>query len=224
MCYECESFPCEELNELAEGSERYGNALERLRKMRMKREDAWELVTEFTTNENLVRHMLAVEAAMRAYARKYGEDEELWGIVGLIHDFDYEQNPDLSVEGHPLTGARVLRERGWPEEVVKAVLSHASEYTNVPRETPMEKALYAVDELTGLLVAVALVRPSKSILDVKLKSVRKKWKDRAFAAAVSREEIEQAAASLGVDLEEHIQTVLHAMGGIAPELGLAGEL
>jgi putative nucleotidyltransferase with HDIG domain len=189
----------------------------------MKRDDAWQLVNEFTENQNLVRHMLAVEAAMRAYARKYGEDEELWGIVGLIHDFDYEQNPDLTVEGHPVTGAKILRERGWPEDIVRAVLSHASEYTGVPRETLMERVLYAVDDLTGLLVAVALVRPSKSILDVKLKSVRKKWKDRAFAAAVNREEIQQAAADLGVDLNEHIQIVLDAMKEIAPELGLAGE-
>jgi putative nucleotidyltransferase with HDIG domain len=191
--------------------------------MSVTREDAWQLVNEFTENQNLVRHMLAVEAGMRAYARKFGEDEELWGIVGLIHDFDYEQNPDLTVEGHPVTGARILRERNWPEEMVRAVLSHASEYTGVPRESLMEMALYAVDDLTGLLVAVALVRPSKDIRDVKLKSVRKKWKDKAFAAAVSREEIENAAADLGVGLNEHIQLVLDAMKAIAPELGLAGD-
>jgi putative nucleotidyltransferase with HDIG domain len=191
--------------------------------MSVTREDAWQLVNEFTKNQNLVRHMLAVEAGMRAYARKFGEDEELWGIVGLIHDFDYEQNPDLTVEGHPVTGAKILREREWPEEIVRAVLSHASEYTGVPRETLMEKALYAVDDLTGLLVAVALVRPSKDIRDVKLKSVRKKWKDKAFAAAVNREEIEKAAADLEVDLSEHIQTVLDAMKEIAPELALAGQ-
>lgn len=191
--------------------------------MSVTREDAWQLVNEFTENQNLVRHMLAVEAGMRAYARKFGEDEELWGIVGLIHDFDYEQNPDLTVEGHPVTGAKILRERNWPEEMVRAVLSHASEYTGVPRESLMEMALYAVDDLTGLLVAVALVRPSKDIRDVKLKSVRKKWKDKGFAAAVSREEIENAAADLGVDLNEHIQLVLDAMKAIAPELGLAGD-
>jgi putative nucleotidyltransferase with HDIG domain len=167
--------------------------------------------------------MLAVESAMRAYARRYGEDEEMWGTVGLVHDFDYEQNPDLTVEGHPVTGARILRERGWPEEVIRAILSHASEYTGVERETLMEKALYAVDDLTGLLVAVALVRPSKSILDVKLKSVRKKWKDKAFAAAVDRQEIELAATNLGVELSEHIQLVLDSMKDIAPELGLAGQ-
>jgi putative nucleotidyltransferase with HDIG domain len=167
--------------------------------------------------------MLAVEAGMRAYARKYGEDEELWGIVGLVHDFDYEQNPDLSVEGHPVTGAKILRERGWPEEIVRAMLSHASDYTGVAQETLMERTLFAVDDLTGFLVAVALVRPSKSILDVKLKSVRKKWKDKAFAAAVNREHIEQAVTVLGLELSEHIQSVLDAMKEIAPELGLAGE-
>ena len=189
----------------------------------MNRDEAWQLVNEFTKNQNLVRHMLAVEAAMRAYARKYGEDEELWGIVGLVHDFDYEQNPDLSVGGHPVTGARLLRERGWPEEIVRAVLSHASEYTGVAPETSMEKVLTAVDDLTGFLVAVALVRPTKDIRDVKVKSVRKKWKDKAFAAAVNRQQIEEAAESLGVDLNEHIQMVLDAMKEIAPDLGLAGE-
>jgi putative nucleotidyltransferase with HDIG domain len=197
--------------------------LERLKKMKFDRDSAWGIVNEFTENQNLVRHMLAVEAGMRAYARMYGEDEELWGIVGLVHDFDYEQNPDLSVEGHPVTGAKILRERGWPEEIVRAMLAHASEYTGVAPESRMEKALCAVDDLTGFLVAVALVRPSKNIRDVKLKSVRKKWRDKAFAAAVGREQIEQAAAALGVEREEHIQTVLDAMKEIAPELGLAGE-
>jgi putative nucleotidyltransferase with HDIG domain len=189
------------------------------------RNEAWALLNEYTQNENLVRHMLAVEAAMRAYARKYGQDEELWGVVGLIHDFDYERHPDLSVEGHPVTGARILRERGWPEEIVRAVLAHAGEYTGVQPESLMEKALVAVDELTGLLVAVALVRPSKDIRDVtKIRSVRKKWKDRAFAAAVNREEIEHACEALGVDLwTEHIPLVLEAMKGIAAELGLDGQ-
>jgi putative nucleotidyltransferase with HDIG domain len=191
--------------------------------MEISRDQAWELVNEFTANQNLVRHMLAVEAGMRAYARKYGEDEELWGVVGLVHDFDYEQNPDLSVEGHPVTGAKILRERGWPEEIVRAMLSHASEYTGVAPETSMEKTLCAVDDLTGFLVAVALVRPSKSILDVSLKSVRKKWKDKAFAAAVDRQQMEQAAAALGVELGAHLETVLDAMKGIASELGLAGQ-
>jgi putative nucleotidyltransferase with HDIG domain len=187
------------------------------------REDAWRLVTEFTQSPNLIKHMLAVEAAMRAYAGRFGEDEELWATVGLVHDFDYEQNPDLSVEGHPVTGAKIMRERGWPEEIVRAVLSHASEYTGVPQETRMEKTLWAVDELTGLITAVALVRPSKNIHDVQVKSVRKKWKDRAFAAAVNRQEIEEAAIDLDVELWEHVGIVLEAMQGIAGELGLEGE-
>ena len=222
-CSACQDFPCQALQEWAAASPRYNDALERLMNMDITREKAWEVVNEFTENQNLVRHMLAVEAAMRAYARKYGGDEELWGIVGLIHDFDYEQNPDLSVEGHPVTGAKILRERGWPEKIVRAMLSHASEHTGVPQETLLERVLFAVDDLTGFLVAVALVRPGKSINDVQLKSVRKKWKDRAFAAAVNREQIEQAAAVLGPELGEHIQTVLDAMKGIAPQLGLAGE-
>ncbi len=188
------------------------------------REKAWQLVNEYTENQNLVRHMRAVEAAMRAYARKYGEDEELWATVGLVHDFDYEQNPDLSVEGHPVVGAKLLREWGWPEEIVRAVLAHASEYTGVQPESRMEKALVAVDELTGFLVAVALVRPTKDIRDItKIKSVKKKWKDRSFAAAVNREEIENACEVLGVDLwTEHVPLVLEAMKEIAPELGLDG--
>jgi len=186
------------------------------------REDAWMLVTEFTTNPSLIKHMLAVEAAMGAYARRFGEDEDLWATVGLVHDFDYEQNPDLSVEGHPVTGAKILRERGWSEEIAHAVLSHASEYTSVPRETLAEKTLWAVDELTGFITAVALVRPSKSIHDVKIKSIRKKWKDKAFAAAVNRPEIEDATAELGVELWEHVGIVLEAMQGIASELGLEG--
>ena len=187
--------------------------------------DAWKLVNEYTKNQNLVRHMLAVEAAMRAYARKYDEDEELWGVVGLIHDFDYERYPDLSVEGHPVVGARILREEGWSEEVVQAVLAHASEYTGVQPESQMEKCLVAVDELTGFLVAVALVRPSRDIRDItKIQSVKKKWKDRSFAAAVNREEIERACQRLPVDLwTEHVPLVLEAMKAIAPELGLDGQ-
>jgi putative nucleotidyltransferase with HDIG domain len=189
------------------------------------REEAWELVNEYTDSQNLIRHMLAVEASMRAYACKYGEDEELWGTVGLIHDFDYERYPDLSVEGHPVVGARILREKGWPEEILRAVLAHAPEYTGVQPESQMEKALVAVDELTGFLVAVALVRPSKDIRDVtKIRSVKKKWKDRAFAAAVNRQQIERACEDLGVDLwTEHVPLVLEAMKGKAPELGLDGQ-
>jgi putative nucleotidyltransferase with HDIG domain len=189
------------------------------------RDQAWELLNEYTRNQNLVRHMLAVEAAMRAYARKYGGDEDLWGTVGLIHDFDYERYPDLSVEGHPVVGARLLREQGWPEEIARAVLAHAGEYTGVMPESQMEKCLVAVDELTGFLVAVALVRPTKDIRDItKIRSVKKKWKDRSFAAAVNREEIEHACQTLGVDLwTEHVPLVLEAMQDIAPELGLDGQ-
>jgi len=185
------------------------------------REEAWELLTEFTKSPNLVKHGLAVEAAMRAYARKLSEDEELWGVVGLIHDFDYERYP--TEEEHPFRGMGILRERGWPEEIVEAVGSHAN-YSNIPRDTPMKKALYAVDELTGLIVAVALVRPSKDIRDVKVKSVKKKWKDKAFAAGVNRGDVEEGAALLEVDLWEHVATVLEAMKGSAGELGLDGRL
>jgi len=188
----------------------------------MNREDAWQLLTEFTKSESLIHHALAVEAAMRAYARKFGEDEEKWGVVGLIHDFDYERFP--TVPQHATEGPRILRERGWPEEIARAVQSHAN-YTGVSRESLMEKALYAVDELTGLITAVALVRPSKDIRDItKIKSVKKKWKDKSFAAAVSREEIAEGAEALGVDLwTEHVPLVLEAMKGIAEELGLAGQ-
>jgi putative nucleotidyltransferase with HDIG domain len=188
----------------------------------MNRDQAWQLVCEFTQSDSLRKHMLAVEFALRAYARHFGQDEEQWGIVGLLHDFDYERYPDLSIQAHPVAGSKILRERGWPEDVIHAVLSHAFEYTGVPRETLMEKALYAVDELTGLVTAVALVRPSKNIADVKLKSVKNKWKDKAFAAGVSRQDIEQGAAELGVELWEHVGVVLAAMQAHAAELGLAG--
>lgn len=185
--------------------------------MEVDREDAWELLTEYTKNENLRKHALAVEAAMRAYARKFGEDEEKWGIVGLIHDFDYEQHP--TPEEHPLVGARILEERGWPEEIIRAVKSHAP-YLGVSRESPMEKALFAVDELTGLIVAVALVRPTKSIMDVTVESVKRKWDKKRFAAGVNRQDIEKGAEDLGVELDEHIAVVLSAMQSIAEELGL----
>jgi putative nucleotidyltransferase with HDIG domain len=185
----------------------------------MDRQQAWDLLCEHTKSENLRKHALAVEAAMGAYARRFGGDEELWGVVGLIHDFDYEQHP--TVEEHPAVGAQILRERGWPEEIVRAVLSHAT-YSGVTRDSLMEKALFAVDELTGLVTAVALVRPSKSIHDVKVRSVKKKWKDKSFAAGVNRTDVEEGAADLGVELSEHIGVVLAAMQGIAAELGLAG--
>ena len=188
----------------------------------MNREEAWQLLTEFTKSESLIKHALAVEAGMRAYACKYGEDEEKWGIVGLIHDFDYEKFP--TVPEHGTEGPKILRERGWPEEIARAVQSHAT-YTGVSRESLMEKALYAVDELTGLITAAALVRPTKDIRDItKIKSIKKKWKDKSFAAAVSREEIAEGAEALGVDLwTEHVPLVLEAMKGIAEELGLAGQ-
>lgn len=191
----------------------------------MKRDEAWKLVTEWTESESLRHHMLAVEAAMRAYARRFGEDEDLWGVVGLLHDFDYERHPDMvAADGHPLTAVRVLREQGVDAVIVRAIAAHASERTGAQPESTMEKALVAVDELTGFLTAVALVRPSKDIRDVtQISSVRKKWKDRSFAAAVSREEIAEAAQVLGVDLwTEHVPLVLEAMKGIATELGLDG--
>jgi putative nucleotidyltransferase with HDIG domain len=186
----------------------------------MNRQGAWELVTSYTTQPHLIRHMLAVEAAMRKYAEHFGGDPDIWGLVGLVHDFDYEQNPDISVEGHPLVGAKILGERGADEAVIRAVLSHASEVSGIYPESLMERTLVAVDELTGFLVAVALVRPSKSILDVKVKSVRKKWKTKEFAAAVNRKEIEEAAEKIDMPLDDHIQMVLEAMQEIAEELGL----
>ena len=186
--------------------------------MDIDREQAWALLTEHTKNENLIKHALAVEAAMRAYARKFSEDEEKWGITGLIHDFDYEQHP--TAEEHPAWGAKLLEELGWPEDIVYAVRAHG-DHLGLPRRSLMDKALYAVDELTGLIVAVALVRPSKSIMDVKLKSIKKKWKDKAFARGVHREAIAEGATDLGVDLNEHLATVLSAMQGIADELGLS---
>ena len=187
------------------------------------RETAWSIVTKYTESASLRRHMLAVEAAMRAYAPRFGGDPDEWGVVGLLHDFDYEQNPDVSIEGHPIVGSRILRERGVSEEMIRAILSHAEEITGVKPESPMEKSLVAVDELTGLIIGVALVRPSKSILDVKLKSVKKKWKDKTFTAAVNRQEIAEAAESLGVPLDEHITVVLDAMKGAAEPLGLVGD-
>jgi len=185
----------------------------------MNRSEALSIVRTYVNNENLIRHMLAVEAAMRYYAEKLGEDVELWGVVGLLHDFDWEIHPNM--EQHPQAGAPILRERGVPEEIVRAILSHA-DHTGVPRQSQMEKALYACDEITGLITAVALVRPSRSLHDLKVKSVKKKWKDRSFAAGANRSEIEQGAAEFGVDLWEHVGHVITAMRQIAPELGLQG--
>ncbi|GAB4447232.1 MAG: HD domain-containing protein [Anaerolineae bacterium] len=188
----------------------------------MNRVDAWALVCEYTQSPQLRRHMQSVEVAMRAYARHYSEDEEKWGLVGLLHDFDYERFPDVAVNGHPNTGAPILRERGVDEEIIRAILSHATEVTGVERHSKMERALYAVDELTGLIAAVALVRPSKDVRDVDVKAVQKKWKIKGFAPGVNREDIEAGAAALNVDLEGHIALVLTAMQAAAAELGLAG--
>ena len=183
------------------------------------REAAWGLLTEFTQSESLRKHAMAVEACMRAYAQKFGEDENKWGMVGLIHDFDYEKWP--SAQDHPFKGSEILKERGWPEEIRRAILSHA-DYADVPRQSPMEKALFACDELAGFITAVALVKPSKSLAEVDARSVRKKMKDKAFARSVSREDITSGAAELGVELDEHIAFCIEAMKGIAGELGLAG--
>lgn len=187
------------------------------------RNEAWQLVCQYTQSESLRRHMLSVEAAMRAYADRFGENADLWGVVGLLHDFDYERYPEVAANGHPNRGAEILREKGVDEIVVRAILAHAAEVTGAEPESSLEKALVAVDELTGFLVAVALVRPSKSILDVEVKSVKKKWKDKAFAAPVNREEIERRASLLGVALEEHMQIVLDAMKRSAAQLGLTAE-
>ena len=184
----------------------------------MTRDQALAIVREFVKNENLVRHMLAVEAAMAAYAQKYGEEEEKYRVAGLLHDFDWEIHPTL--EDHPLKGSLILKERRVSEEIIRAILSHAP-FTKVSRKTNMEKTLFAVDELTGLITTTALVRPSKKIADVEVSSVKKKWKDKSFATGVNREEVEQGASELGVDLwEEHVPTVLKAMQSIASDLGL----
>ena len=186
----------------------------------MNRERALEIVHEYVKNPNLVKHMLAVEAAMRFYARKYGKDEEKWGVTGLLHDFDWEIHP--TIEEHPLAGEPILRENDVPEEIIHAVLSHAP-HTGITRETLMEKALFACDEITGLITAVALVRPSHALYDLKVKSVKKKWKDKSFAAGASREEIQQGAEEFGIDLWEHVANVIQAMNNIAEDLDLAGE-
>jgi putative nucleotidyltransferase with HDIG domain len=185
----------------------------------MNRSEALAIVREYIKTENLVRHMLSVEAAMRFYAEKYGQDPEIWGITGLLHDFDWEIHPTL--ENHPQSGAPILRQRGVPEEIVLAILSHA-DHTGVPRQTHMQKALYACDEITGLITAVALVRPSRSLYDLEASSVKKKWKDKAFAAGANREEIAKATADFGLELWEHVGNVILAMRKIAPELGLEG--
>lgn len=183
------------------------------------REATWELLNEWVKSPSLIRHCLAVETAMRAYARKHGESEEAWSVVGLIHDFDYEKHPTL--DEHPFVGAGVLKDLGYPDWVVQAVLSHA-DHPDYPRVTELEKTLFAVDELTGFISAVALVRPSKAVADVKASSVKKKFKDKAFAAAVKREDLVSGATELGIDLDEHITFVIGAMTENADALGLAG--
>jgi putative nucleotidyltransferase with HDIG domain len=188
------------------------------------RDDALAIVHEYTPSESLRKHMLSVEAAMRAYAAKLGEDVERWGLAGLLHDFDYERFPNASrsaTEEHPSEGVRILRGKGYPEDVLEAILGHAT-YTGVPRTTRMAKTLFAVDELTGLITATALVKPSRSVHEVDASSVRKKMKDKAFARGVSREDVIQGAEELGVPLEEHIAFVIEAMRGAAGALGLQG--
>jgi predicted hydrolase (HD superfamily) len=196
------------------------------------REEAWKLLTEFTQSESLRKHALAVEACMRACAGKFGNgfgnsaaselgltEADLWGIVGLIHDFDYEKYPSL--EDHPYKGNEILKQRGWPEVITRAIMSHA-EYTGVTRDTPVEKALFACDELAGFITAVALIKPGKSLAEVDAKSVRKRMKDKAFARKVNRDDIVNGAAALGVDLDEHIAFCIVALQGIADKLGLDG--
>lgn len=182
----------------------------------MNREEAQRLMFEYTKSDALRKHMLAVEAAMRAYARKFGEDEEKWGIIGLLHDFDYETYPNAP--DHPLKGSEILREKGYPEDVRRAILGHAS-YSGVPRDTLMAKVLYACDELCGFITAASLVRPNR-ILDLEASSVKKKLKDKAFARNVNREDITQGAAELGIELNEHIQFVINAMKEVSDDLGL----
>lgn len=187
----------------------------------MDRTQALQIVEEFIKSPSLINHMLCVEAAMRWYAEKLDQDVDQWGLTGLLHDFDWEVHP--TIEEHPLAGAPILRERGVPEDIVQAILTHA-DHTGIPRTTLMQKALYACDEVTGLITAVALVRPSRSLYDLNAKSVKKKWKDRSFAAGANREEMTAAAAEFEVDLWQHVENVIQAMRGIAPQLGLAGEL
>jgi putative nucleotidyltransferase with HDIG domain len=182
------------------------------------RESAWRLLTEFTQSESLRKHAMAVEACMRAYARRFGEDEDLWGAIGLLHDFDYERWP--SPEDHPFRGSEILKERGYSEEFRRAILSHA-DYSGVPRQTKLEKTLYACDELAGFITAVALVKPNKSLAEVDPASVRRKMKDKPFAKSVSRQDIINGAADLGIDLDQHIAFCIEAMRSVATKLGLA---
>src|SRR6187431_340492 len=189
--------------------------------MSLSRAEAWTLMTEFTQSESLRKHMLAVEAAVRGYAREFGEDEEDWGVVALLHDFDYERYPDQ--ENHPYRGVEVLKARGYPEWVTRAILSHA-DYSGVARESRLEKTLYACDEMSGIVTAAALVRPSKSIMDLEASSVIKRMKDKAFARAVPREDLRKGAGELGLPLDVHITNVIGFMRERADALGLRGNL
>lgn len=188
------------------------------------REEAYALLCEWVESESLRRHMVAVEVALRAYARHYGEDEELWGLTGLLHDLDYERFPNMddTENGHPRTELRLFRERGYPAELIHAVEAHAT-FLGVPCESLLDKALLACDELTGLLLACAYVRPDRDLRNVELKSAKKKWKDKAFTAAIDRQENQHFIEALGVPFDEHVQRVLSAMQTIAPELGVAGQ-
>jgi len=188
------------------------------------REDAWALLCEYTQNENLRKHALAVEACVRAYARKTGADEHLWSLTALLHDFDYERWPNdahSATEEHPAGGSAILRERGYPEEMIRAIVSHA-DYCNVPRESPLEHTLFACDELAGFLTACSLVKPSKSIFEVEPDSVKRKLKDKAFARGVNRDDVRKGAEELGVPIEEHISFCIAAMRESADALGLRG--
>jgi len=190
------------------------------------REDAWNLICEYTQSESLRKHMLAVEACVRSYARKAGADEETWGLAALLHDFDYERWPNtdhLPDQGHPSEGAKILREKGYSEEIVRAVITHAA-YCCIPRQTPLEHTLFACDELAGFITACCYVRPSKSVIDLEMDSVKKKLKDKAFAKGVNRDDVRNGAAELGIPIEEHIAFCIAAMRENAQALGLRGNL
>src|SRR5262245_20478287 len=193
-----------------------------MQKLIMNRDDAWALLTEYTKSESLLKHALAVEAAVRGYARQFGESEVEWGVTALLHDFDYERWPTLG--DHPNKGSEILREKGYPDWMIRAILSHAMEITGVSRDSLLEKTLFACDELTGFITAASLVRPSRSVLDLEASSVRKRMKDKAFARGVKREDLVEGAALLGIPLEEHIANVIGFMRERADELGLRGTL
>lgn len=185
------------------------------------RERAWALLTEFTQGDSLLKHAQAVEAAVRGYARQFGEDEEVWGVTALLHDFDYEKYPDLA--DHPFRGAEILRERGYPETMIRAILSHG-DHTNTPRESRLEHTLFACDEMAGFITAAALVRPSRSVLDLEASSVRKRMKDKAFAKGVKREDLVKGAEEIGLPLDEHITNVITFLRERADVLGIKGTL